>query len=165
MHALQVRFNRVDEQLTRWMARNGIPLLRISLGVVFFWFGVLKFFPGLSPAHDLAGRTIDRLSFGLIGPDVSLVILATWECVIGLGLIFGVYLRAVLLLDTRDLPMEGQIGRTLLIADTLSSSQRLRQVGEEICWPLVSMLEIRGFRYRIVRAGRGGAELLVWRNR
>ena len=70
-----------------------------------------------------------------------------------------------ILLDTRDLPMEGQIGRTLLIADTLSSSQRLRQVGEEICWPLVSMLEIRGFRYRIVRAGRGGAELLVWRNR
>ncbi len=98
MQALLVQFNRVDEQLTRWMARYGIPLLRISLGVVFFWFGVLKFFPELSPAQDLAGRTIERLSLGLIAPDVSLVILATLECVIGLGLIFGVYLRAVLLL-------------------------------------------------------------------
>ncbi len=72
--------------------------------------------------------------------------------------------REEILLDVRDLPLEGQIGRTLLIADSLSSSQRLRQVSEEICWPLVSMLELHGFRYRIVRAGRGSAELLVWRN-
>jgi hypothetical protein len=43
------------------MARHGITLLRVSLGVVFFlWFGVLKFFPGLSPAQSLAARTIDH---------------------------------------------------------------------------------------------------------
>jgi len=35
----------VDIRITRWMARNGPALLRVSLGVVFFWFGVLKFFP------------------------------------------------------------------------------------------------------------------------
>ena len=98
MQELRARFNRVDEHLTRWMARHGIPLLRISLGVVFFWFGVLKFFPGLSPAQDLAARTIEQLSFGSIPPSVSLPILAAWECLIGLGLIFGIYLRAVLFL-------------------------------------------------------------------
>ena len=88
----------VDVRLTRWMARHGIAMLRISLGVIFFWFGVLKFFPGVSPAQDLAARTIEQLSGGVVGPGVAVPVLATWECLIGLGLIFGVALRAVLLL-------------------------------------------------------------------
>ena len=88
----------VDAGLTRWMARYGIALLRISLGIIFFWFGVLKFFPGLSPAQDLATRTIDMLTFGMVPPSVTIPTLAAWECTIGLGLIAGVWLRAVLLL-------------------------------------------------------------------
>ena len=88
----------VDVQLTNWMARNGLTMLRISLGVVFFWFGVLKFFPGQSPAQDLAARTIETLSGGAVGPNVSLPVLALWETVIGLGLLFGKFLRVVILL-------------------------------------------------------------------
>lgn len=80
------------------MASHGVQLLRISLGVVFLWFGALKLFPGLSPAHDLAARTIERLSGGLVGPAVSVPVLAVWECLIGLGLLFGVFMRVVLLL-------------------------------------------------------------------
>jgi uncharacterized membrane protein YkgB len=38
-----------------------LALLRISLGVVCLWFGALKFFPELSPAQDLATRTIKNL--------------------------------------------------------------------------------------------------------
>lgn len=91
-------FNGVDVRITRWMARHGVRLLRISLGIVFFWFGVLKFFPGLSPAQDLATRTIEILTFGLIRPSVSIYLLATWECLIGLGLILGVWMRTTLLL-------------------------------------------------------------------
>jgi len=98
MPALPRQLEGVDAQLTHWMARHGVPLLRVSLGIVFLWFGVLKFFPGLSPAHDLAARTIERLSFGMVGPAVSVPLLAAWECLIGLGLLFGVFLRAVLLL-------------------------------------------------------------------
>ena len=98
MQSLLALYRRVDVQLTNWMARYGLALLRISLGVVFFWFGVLKFFPGLSPAQDLATRTIDVLTFGLIPPQAAIVILATWECLIGLGLIFGAFMRATLLL-------------------------------------------------------------------
>jgi uncharacterized membrane protein YphA (DoxX/SURF4 family) len=89
---------RTDVAVTRWMARYGVLALRISLGVVFFWFGVLKFFPGLSPAQDLAARTISMLTFGRLPPDVSVPILAAWECLIGLGLITGWFMRATLLL-------------------------------------------------------------------
>jgi uncharacterized membrane protein YphA (DoxX/SURF4 family) len=59
---------------------------------------VLKFFPGLSPAQDLAARTIERLTFGMIAPPVSLLLLAAWECLIGLGLITGLFMRFTLLL-------------------------------------------------------------------
>ena len=74
------------------------PDLRISLGIVFLWFGVLKFFPGLSPAQDLATRTIATLTFGLIPSNVSILVLAAWEALIGIGLITGVFMRATLLL-------------------------------------------------------------------
>jgi uncharacterized membrane protein YphA (DoxX/SURF4 family) len=98
MPDLYARFDAVDTRITHWMARYGVPLLRISLGVVFIWFGALKFFPGLSPAQDLAARTIERLSFGLVGPSISVPVLALWECVIGLGLLSGRFMRATLLL-------------------------------------------------------------------
>ncbi|HEU4724083.1 MAG TPA: hypothetical protein VFU59_02170, partial [Candidatus Eisenbacteria bacterium] len=71
-------FDRLDARVTSVMARAGLPLLRVSLGIVFFWFGVLKFFPGMSPAQDLATRTIGILTFGAIPPDVSVVLLAAW---------------------------------------------------------------------------------------
>jgi uncharacterized membrane protein YphA (DoxX/SURF4 family) len=92
------RLDRLDAAITTTLARLGIPVLRMSLGIVFFWFGFLKFFPGLSPAQDLAERTIHDLTFGLVGPSISLPLLATWETLIGLGLISGRFLRATLFL-------------------------------------------------------------------
>ena len=91
MDKLKIFYHETDEKLTTWMAKNGILLLRISLGIVFFWFGILKFFPGLSPAEGLATKTIDVLTFGLIPSNISIIILAAWETLIGLGLIFGVF--------------------------------------------------------------------------
>jgi uncharacterized membrane protein YphA (DoxX/SURF4 family) len=90
--------DRIDQQITTWMAYHSLTVLRIGMGVVFLWFGLLKFFPGLSPAHDLAARTILALSFGLIGPAISLPVLALWESLIGLGLMSGRWMRATLLL-------------------------------------------------------------------
>jgi uncharacterized membrane protein YphA (DoxX/SURF4 family) len=91
-------FSRVDTRITRWMARYGVLLLRLSLGLVFLWFGVLKFFPDLSPAEELVGRTFQQLTFGLIPADTANVILAVWEVLIGLGLITGIFMRVTLLL-------------------------------------------------------------------
>lgn len=98
------RLDPIDIRLTSWMARHGITLTRMALGVVFFWFGVIKFVPGWSPAADLATRTIGRLSFGAIGPSISLPVLAAWESLIGLGLLSGRFLRVTLLLLFVQMP-------------------------------------------------------------
>ncbi len=91
-------FNSLDEHLTKWMADHSILFLRIAVGIIFFWFGVLKFFPSMSPAEDLAARTIGRLTAGVIGPHLSIPVLAAWECLIGIGLITGKFLRPTLAL-------------------------------------------------------------------
>jgi uncharacterized membrane protein YphA (DoxX/SURF4 family) len=98
MHSIHVGLARADKCVTEWLTSHGLAVLRTSVGIVFFWFGVLKFFPNLSPAEDLAARTISALSFGLIGPAISVPVLATWECAIGIGLISGHLLRATLVL-------------------------------------------------------------------
>lgn len=98
MKQFQNRFNRVDDKITSFLIRNGILFLRISLGIVFFWFGFLKFFPGLSPADEIATKTIEQLTFGLIQPELSIILLAAWETLIGLGLITGLFLRTTLFL-------------------------------------------------------------------
>jgi len=98
MATLSARFDTIDGKLTALMSRHGIGLLRLSVGVIFLWFGALKFFPGLSPAEDLATLTIGVLTFGQVPPRVALNFLAAWETAVGLGLIFGVLLRATLLL-------------------------------------------------------------------
>jgi uncharacterized membrane protein YphA (DoxX/SURF4 family) len=91
-------YNSADKRITAWMARYGVILMRVALGIVFFWFGILKFFPGLSVAEELASRTISVLSLGYVSPSVSVPVLAAWECAIGLGLISGKFLRVTLLL-------------------------------------------------------------------
>ena len=94
----RTRFDRLDRRITMALASSAVPVLRISLGIVFLWFGVLKFFPGLSPAQDLAARTIEQLTLGIVPPGVALPVLAGWEVLIGLGLLSGRFLRATLLL-------------------------------------------------------------------
>jgi uncharacterized membrane protein YkgB len=94
----QDRFAELDRRITRLFADHGITLLRISIGIVFLWFGALKFWPGLSPADTLALDTIDQLTFGLLPPTLARFGLALLETAIGLGLIFGKALRLTLLL-------------------------------------------------------------------
>lgn len=89
----------LDRRVTRWLADYSIPILRVSLGVVFFWFGLLKLFPGMSPAEDLVKATIF-----FIDPDLFFPVLAVWEMVIGLGLVFGRAMRLTLLLLFLQLP-------------------------------------------------------------
>ncbi|MEZ4584851.1 MAG: DoxX family membrane protein [Gemmatimonadales bacterium] len=102
--SLPPKLDPIDVRITSWMARHGITLTRIALGVVFLWFGVIKFVPTWSPAAELATRTIDRLSFGLVAPSVSLPLLAAWESLIGLGLLTGRYLRTTLFLLFLQMP-------------------------------------------------------------
>lgn len=68
----------------------------ICIGIVYLWFGLLKFFPGISPAESLAKDTIDQLTFGLIPPNISIVTLAIWETLIGLLFIANYFNRFVI---------------------------------------------------------------------
>jgi len=92
-------FNNIDKSITKWMAGAGIKFLRIGLGIVFFWFGMLKFFPGMSPAEELIRNTIY-----FIDPDIFVPILAGWEALIGIGLITGKFMRVTLLLLYLQMP-------------------------------------------------------------
>lgn len=63
--------------------------MSISLGVIYIWFGALKFFPSVSPADDLASETISILTFGFISGRLSLIILAFWELLVGVTLVLN----------------------------------------------------------------------------
>lgn len=80
----------IGETIRVWMAIASPVMLRCALGIVFLWFGALKFFPGSSPAQVLAGKTISALTAGYVAPSVSVPLLAAYESLIGLGLLlFG----------------------------------------------------------------------------
>lgn len=81
-----------------WLVRYARAGLRISMGAMFLGFGVLKYFPGVSPAQGLAVTTTRLLTFGLIPDAAALVLIATLECVIGLSLIVGKGLRGTVYL-------------------------------------------------------------------
>ncbi len=72
-----------------------IKFIRLSLGIIFLWYGMLKFFPTLSPAEDLAIKTIDIMFFGFINPNLSIKLLALLEISIGIGFILGFYTRII----------------------------------------------------------------------
>ncbi|MFF7456982.1 DoxX family protein [Kitasatospora sp. NPDC008115] len=71
-------------------------VLRVSVGVLYLWFGLPKFFPGTSPAEDLATRCMSLMTFDAVPPDVSRFLLALMEVTIGIGLVTGLLLRVVL---------------------------------------------------------------------
>ncbi|NBE93399.1 DoxX family protein [Nonomuraea longispora] len=82
---------------TEWLARHSIDALRISVGLVFLGFGFLKFFPGVSPAEELAVGTLEQLTFGVVSGGVALAVVAVTECFIGLTLVTGKFLKSGLL--------------------------------------------------------------------
>lgn len=59
------------------------------MGLLYLWFGVLKFLPGMSPAQDIATRAMGVMTFGTVPAAVSQPLLAVMEVLIGLGLVSG----------------------------------------------------------------------------
>jgi len=84
------------EDFMDFVSENSVFYLRLSIGLVFFWFGFLKFFGGASPAEALAQDTMYILFLGLIPKSTLLLILAVWESVIGLGFLTGKYLKYII---------------------------------------------------------------------
>ena len=84
--------DKVDATLIPLLRTVAIPLLRISLGIVFVWFGALKVFD-VSPVSDLVGRTVYW-----VNPDWFVPALGALEMFIGLMLLLGRLMRLTLFL-------------------------------------------------------------------
>ncbi len=79
---MSTRFETLDAAVSRNMARFGVPMARLSLGIVFIWYGILKPL-GLSPAEELVARTV----YWGVNPELFVPLLGWWEVAIGLCLI------------------------------------------------------------------------------
>ncbi len=89
MNIVLQRIIALENVVHRLLVRHSISALRISVGAVFLGFGLLKYFPGVSPAEMLATDTTDVLFLGLIPSSVAIYIVATMECFIGICLLTG----------------------------------------------------------------------------
>jgi uncharacterized membrane protein YkgB len=80
------------------MHRYGFILLRYSLAIIFFWFGILKPF-GLSPANELIANTVYWFPSEWFIP-----ILGWWEVTIGILMIFRPTVKYALMLLFLQIP-------------------------------------------------------------
>lgn len=93
------RFCALDRSVIAIPGRIGLPALRVSLGVVFLWFGALKI-AAVSPVTDLVTAVLD---VAWIDPSSAVPALGVTEAIIGLGLLTGRGLRVVLVLFAAQL--------------------------------------------------------------
>lgn len=93
-------FENLDKRIVKWMKKDGVLFLKLSLAVVFIWFGALKVI-GTSPANELVARTVYWVS-----PDWFVPFLGWWEVIIGLCLLykplirFGIFIMAIQMMGT-----------------------------------------------------------------
>nr|WP_240449225.1 DoxX family membrane protein [Streptomyces harenosi] len=88
----------IARRATECYRTRSVPVLRISVGAVYCWFGVFKLFPAGSPAEEIAAAAMGKLTGGLLPPHVSVPLLGTAEALIGLALVTGLLLRPALAL-------------------------------------------------------------------
>ena len=73
-------------------------MLRMSIGMIYIWFGALKFVEELSPAETLASDTIQKLTFHLIPEQLCCLLLGIGETAIGLFLVINILRRWTVIL-------------------------------------------------------------------
>jgi uncharacterized membrane protein YkgB len=88
----RLRMTRLEAQIAATLQRWSTLLLRLTLGIVFLWFGALKVF-GVSPAAQLVQQTYPFLPF-----RPFFMLLGFWEIAIGCGMITRLGLRLALVL-------------------------------------------------------------------
>ena len=96
--SVDARLRSAEAVAQRWLIAHSITILRISIGAVLLAFGLLKFFPGVSPAQELVEKTTSMLTLGLVPGATALVAVALLETLVGLWLISGRGLRGAVYL-------------------------------------------------------------------
>lgn len=95
---LRSRLGRLDAAAATLMHRYGHAAHRLSFGIVFIWFGLLKVF-GFKSATSIIAQTIY-----LGSPAITTPILGAWEALIGVCLFVRPLIRVGLLLLAIRLP-------------------------------------------------------------
>jgi uncharacterized membrane protein YkgB len=85
----------IDRSISTFMHHWGTVALRISLGVIFIWFGILKPL-GLSPAEPLVIATVKWLP--LFEGSVWVSLIGWWEVAIGIAFLFRRTIRVAIAL-------------------------------------------------------------------
>ena len=98
MNKVAEKIRGFDRWFINFLNRSSLTILRLSLAIIFIWFGALKPF-GQSPAVDLIKKTVYWLD-----PDVFIPILGVWEMAIGICLLFAPLIRVGLFLLALQMP-------------------------------------------------------------
>lgn len=77
--------------------KTKLRILAISMGIIYFIFGMLKFFPHLSPAEEIGINTVQALTFNVFSGNLAIFSLAIFEVVIGLLLISQKFLKIAII--------------------------------------------------------------------
>lgn len=85
----------LDQRIAGVMARIGVPALRVSLAIIFIWFGLLKPL-GLSPAGPLVEATVSWMPVFTSSQWVGVI--GWWEVLIGVTFLFRPTLRIAIAL-------------------------------------------------------------------
>jgi uncharacterized membrane protein YphA (DoxX/SURF4 family) len=91
---MKINIKNLDLKLIEWLRISFMPVARISIFIVYFYFGILKLF-GESPASPLATALTEK-TIGLQYFHTSFVILAIFECLIGVLFLFPKATRIVI---------------------------------------------------------------------
>ncbi|TVQ14829.1 MAG: hypothetical protein EA364_03475 [Balneolaceae bacterium] len=83
-------FDIIDKKIAGFMHRTGTIALRVSLGIIFIWFGLLKT-AGLSPAEPLVVATVGWMPF--FDAITWVIIIGWWEVIIGVCFLFRATIR------------------------------------------------------------------------
>ena len=87
--------DRLDRGIAAFMRRWSPLALRLSLAVIFIWFGILKPL-GLSPAAPLVEATVGWMPF--FTPPTWVAIIGWWEVAIGITFLFRSTVRVAIAL-------------------------------------------------------------------
>lgn len=94
MKKQKIDYKTIDLRLINFFRRTFIPVARVSVFIIFFWFGVLKLLqisPAGPMAHELVAKTVGSQHF-----DLLFLTLALLECLVGILFLFPKATRVVI---------------------------------------------------------------------
>ena len=125
-----------ERKFAEFCARVGLFSLRVSVGVVFVWFGLLKLFPGGSSAEHLVAEAISVITFGAVAGSISVPIIGGAEVGVGLLVLSGRFMRTTLGLLFVHL-LAGLIPFFLYPSQMFSAGLQPSQQGQQVILNLV----------------------------